>query len=154
MRLVIQIFHHFFHAHDGGGGEAVQLTDLLKGALFSLSSLAAVQGNDQPLDLHIRLCPDNGEGFFDGLSGGGHILNDHYPVTVLQLASQKDSRVSVVLDLLAVGAVTDVLAVQLADGHGGGHRKGDSLIGGPEEDVEVQPVIVMNRLRVIFAQLS
>ena len=37
------------------------------------------------------------------------------------LASQQDSRIAVILYFLTVGAVTDIFAVQLADGHGGGN---------------------------------
>ena len=77
MRFIIQIFHHFFHTYDRICGKAVQLLDFLERALFSLSPLAAVEGNDQSLDFNIGLGLDDGEGFLDGFAGGGYILDDN-----------------------------------------------------------------------------
>ena len=57
-----------------------------------------------------------------------------------------------VLHFLAVAAVLHFLAVQLLDGHGRDHGQRDTLVGGPEHHVEVEPEVLVDGLGVVEAE--
>ena len=59
-----------------------------------------------------------------------------------------------VLHLFAVGAVADVRAVVLTEGHAGRHRQRDSLVGRSEQHVKLRAEGALNGLGVILAQLA
>ena len=59
-----------------------------------------------------------------------------------------------VLDLLAVCAVADISAVEPTDGHDRSHCQGNALVGGSEENVEIQAVVVMDGAGIVLAQLD
>ena len=57
-----------------------------------------------------------------------------------------------VLDLLAVGAVARLLAVELVQGDRRDHRKRDALVRGPEDHVEVEAEVVVDRAGVVLSE--
>ena len=63
---VVEMLHHIRHGNNRIGRNAVQLRNLRKSALLSLSAFHAVQRYNQSLYLNLALRLQNREGLFDG----------------------------------------------------------------------------------------
>ena len=126
--------------------------DFRLGTPGPLSPFHAVQRNNQSFDVHLCLCLKNRIGLLNGFSGCSDILDDNDPVSILQPASQKDAGIPMVFGLLAVGTVTDIPPVKLADGCSRDNGKRNSLIGRSEKNVKIQAVMIVYRPRIILSE--
>ena len=59
-----------------------------------------------------------------------------------------------VLDLFPVGAILDILVIELADCHRRRHRQRNPLIGRPEQHVKVKAKLAFYRLGIVLAQFA
>jgi len=145
---------HLGHGHDARHGEPVLGLDfLLRGGDAALADLHTVEGDDQTLDLDVGGIHELGVRLIDGLARRGHVLDHHHAVAILELVAQHAALIgAVILDLLAVGAVTDLLAIQLVHSDGSDHRQRDALVRWAEHDVEIQAEVIVNRAGIVLAQ--
>ncbi len=100
------------HAHDRRNGERwyLLLDLLLGGGDATLANLHAVEAHDDDRGFYVGRGGDLGVGLVDGLARGGDVLDHHDAVAVVQLGASRIALVgTVVLGLLAVGAVADIL---------------------------------------------
>ena len=70
----------------------------------------------------------------------------------MQIATEQDARVAMVLHLFAIGAVTHLFAIQLVQRHSGDHRKRDALVRRPEHHIEIESEILFDSLCVVDTQ--
>ncbi len=109
------------------------------------ATLCAVQGDDYPGD--VGPCgPDNLLHLAYGGAGGNDVINDQH--TALQRCAYRISAFPVGLGFLAVEGVGHINAVLLGEGRGGYRGQGNSLVGGSENQIELNAGID-NRARVM-----
>mgnify|MGYP000685970427 CR=1 FL=1 len=75
-------------------------------------------------------------------------------VTVSDRAAEKDSLVAVILYFFSVGAVLDVCTEVLADRHARCDCQRNSLVRRSKENIEICSKCIIDRLRIILAELS
>ena len=72
----------------------------------------------------------------------------------MKTCSEKNSLVTMILDLLAVGTVLDIAAVKFADRHDRGHCQRYSFVGRTEQHIKIQPVFIINGSRVVLTEFD
>ena len=136
------MLNHIGHGYNRTRLKSIFLFDLRECAhLAAQAFFHAVKGNHQAFDLYLCLLHQDWERFFNRFAGGGNVLNDDNSVAILELAAQENAYIAVILHFLAVGAVTDLLAVKRAVGDGRGHAQGNALVGRAEQHIEIVPKI-------------
>ena len=144
------MFYHFRHRYDSRCLKSVFFFNLSQRALLSLSPLHTVYGNDQARDGYVSLCLDDRQRLLNRGSGSRHVFNDYNLVSIGNGTSKKDSFVAMVLDLFPVGALLDILVIELADRHRRRHRQRNPLIGRPKQHVKVKAELAFYRFGIVL----
>ena len=148
------MLNDFLHGYDRCCAETVFLLDLCECGFLAFSSLAAVNRDNKTENIDIALCLDDRKCLLDGCTRCCHVLDDNDLVTVSDRAAKKDSLVAVIFYFFSVGAVFDVCAEVLVDRHAGRNSQRDSLVSRSEENIEVCSKCVIDRFRIVLAELA
>ena len=151
---VVQALADFCHVDDSGSGEAVQVGYFVECALLAaLTNFHAVERHHEALDLNVGGSHQDGMRLLDGLARGGDVLDDDDAVAVAQLGAQQVAGVgAVILGFLTVGAVTNLLTIELGNAHSRDDGQRDALVSRAEDYVEIKTEAVVDGLSVVQTQ--
>ena len=146
------MFHNFCHGHDGRGLKSISITNLLQGALLPLTSFHTVHRNNQSDHIHISLSLYDRQRLLNRGTCCSHVLNDHNFIAILNRASQQDSFVAVIFNLLAVAAIPDIFAILFRNSYGRCNGQRNTFVCRSKQHVKIQTELILDCLCIIFSQ--
>ncbi len=72
----------------------------------------------------------------------------------MKFAAKQNSFISMILDLLAVRAVLDLGAIELAQSHDGRDRQRYAFVCGSEQNIKIRSILCMDRAGIKLTELD
>lgn len=143
--MAVQVLHDLLDRHDRKRRHVPGRGNLGECGFVAGAPLHAIDRDHQTGQVDVGCCTQHGDCLANGRARGCDIFDDHHAITILGDTAYQSPALAMVLDFLAVETEADVVAVVADQSHRCSGGQWNSLVGGPEENIEIATELIANR---------